>query len=50
MLSRPAANLFWIARYMERAEKRGIYVLLCFENAHDVKEMKSPYWRSAKST
>ncbi len=31
-------------RIVEHAQKRGVYIMFCFENAHDVSEMKSPYW------
>ena len=36
-------------RLLETAVKRGVYVMFCFENAHDVKEKKSPYWRGLGS-
>ena len=33
-------------RLLQAAEQRGLYVMLCLENSHDVKQEKSPYWRS----
>ncbi len=32
-------------RLLDECERRGVTVILCLENAHDVKEKKSPYWR-----
>ena len=32
-------------RLVEEAEKRGVYIMFCFDNAYDVREKKSPYWR-----
>jgi len=32
-------------RIVRRAEQRGVYLMLCFENFHDIKEKLSPYWR-----
>jgi len=36
-------------RLIDRAERHGIYIMFCLENAHDIKEKKSPYWRSEGS-
>jgi len=33
-------------RLLAEAEKRGVYIMFCFDNAYDVREKKSPYWRS----
>jgi hypothetical protein len=38
------ARAWQLDQIVERAEKRGVYIILCFENFHDVREKKSPYW------
>lgn len=38
------ARAWQLDRLIERAEKRGVYIMFCFENFHDVKTKKSPYW------
>ena len=32
-------------RLLEECERRGVYVVLCLDNAHDIKDRKSPYWK-----
>ena len=31
-------------RLVELAEERGLYIMYCFENFHDIKTKQSPYW------
>jgi len=32
-------------RLLDECERRGVTVILCLDNAHDIKERKSPYWK-----
>ena len=39
------ARAWKLDRLLAAAETRGVYIMFCLGNAHDVKEKKSPYWR-----
>ena len=42
------ARAWQVDRFLEHAEKHGITVMLCFENAHDLQTKQSPYWKTEK--
>lgn len=40
------ARAWQLDRFLEHAKKRGVYVMLCMENAHDLQTKDSPYWQT----